>query len=201
MLPAASGGRSALAVVAVDNADFVARCVVTLALLERLEGQAGRGRRPVGQAPAARTLGAKGSGVRTVNVNNVPLVVVVPEPGDVVPVGPVRHGSDHYEPAEPKSLTNTYAAADLLLVLTTLDPALGAEHLATLADDAVVVVTAGRSSATSIRRDRRDDPARRAASRLRRAAGHGQDRSEPRRPESTRQHRPRQLQDMGAADR
>jgi hypothetical protein len=42
------------------------------------------------------------------------------------------------------------ASANLLLTLTTLDPALGGEHLATWATDAVAVVTAGRSSWTRI---------------------------------------------------
>jgi hypothetical protein len=42
------------------------------------------------------------------------------------------------------------ASANLLLTLATLDPSLGGEHLATWATDAVVVVTAGRSSWTKI---------------------------------------------------
>jgi hypothetical protein len=42
------------------------------------------------------------------------------------------------------------ASADLLLTLITLDPSVGGEHLATWAADAVVVVTAGRSSWTKI---------------------------------------------------
>jgi hypothetical protein len=49
------------------------------------------------------------------------------------------------EPGE-EALAAAYASADLLLTLVTLDPSLGAEHLATWAADAVVVVTAGRSS-------------------------------------------------------
>jgi hypothetical protein len=49
-----------------------------------------------------------------------------------------------------EALVAAYASADLLLTLITLDPALGADHLATWASSAVVVVTAGRSSATRI---------------------------------------------------
>ena len=41
-------------------------------------------------------------------------------------------------------------SADLLLTLVTLDPALGGEHLATWATNAVVVVSAGQSSAERI---------------------------------------------------
>jgi hypothetical protein len=43
------------------------------------------------------------------------------------------------------------SAADLLLTLAVLDPSLGADHLASWARGAVVVVTAGRSSAARIR--------------------------------------------------
>ena len=41
-------------------------------------------------------------------------------------------------------------SADLLLTLVTLDPALGGDHLATWATNAVVVVSAGQSSAERI---------------------------------------------------
>ncbi|MDP9073135.1 MAG: Wzz/FepE/Etk N-terminal domain-containing protein, partial [Actinomycetota bacterium] len=41
--------------------------------------------------------------------------------------------------------------ADIILVLATLDPAVGAGHLAELASTAVVVATAGRSTATALR--------------------------------------------------
>jgi hypothetical protein len=45
-----------------------------------------------------------------------------------------------------EALAAAYASADLLLTLVTLDPSLGSEYLATWAADAVVIVTAGRSS-------------------------------------------------------
>ena len=41
-------------------------------------------------------------------------------------------------------------SADLLLSLVTIDPALGGDHLGTWATDAVVVVSAGQSSAERI---------------------------------------------------
>jgi hypothetical protein len=44
-----------------------------------------------------------------------------------------------------------YASADLLLTLAVLDPSIGAEYLAGWACGAVVVVTAGQSSAERIR--------------------------------------------------
>ena len=43
------------------------------------------------------------------------------------------------------------ASADSLLTLVTLDPVSGGNHLASWANEAVAVVTAGRSSATRIR--------------------------------------------------
>ena len=48
------------------------------------------------------------------------------------------------------ALVASYASADVLLTLVTLDPALGGDHLATWAANAVVVVTAGQSSAERI---------------------------------------------------
>ena len=43
-------------------------------------------------------------------------------------------------------LSAAYGSADVLLTLIALDPSTGAEHLRTWAADAVVMVTAGRSS-------------------------------------------------------
>jgi len=43
------------------------------------------------------------------------------------------------------------SAADAIIVLATLDPAFGAEHLATWATAAVPVVTCGKSDAATIR--------------------------------------------------
>ena len=48
------------------------------------------------------------------------------------------------------ALSASYASADLLLTLVTLDPALGGDYLATWATSAVVVVSAGQSSAERI---------------------------------------------------
>ena len=47
-------------------------------------------------------------------------------------------------------MADACASADVLLTLTTLDPALGGEHLNTWATDAVAMVTAGRSSSTRV---------------------------------------------------
>jgi len=47
-------------------------------------------------------------------------------------------------------VTAAYARANLLLTLATLDVSFGGDHLATWATDAVAVITAGRSSWTTI---------------------------------------------------
>jgi hypothetical protein len=84
-------------------------------------------------------------GVRKVSVEGRELVLVVPEAGDDMPSGPLGAS----RPVHP-ALASAAKSADLLITLTALDPALGGEHLATWATDAVVMVTAGRSSWTKI---------------------------------------------------
>jgi hypothetical protein len=101
-------------------------------------------------ARAARLLDTKGVGIRTVVVDGENLVVAVPDPYAVVPVGPLDCPSSHVLPAATEELTAAYHAGDLMFTLVTLDPSTGAEYLATWASDAVVVVTAGQSSATRI---------------------------------------------------
>ena len=69
----------------------------------------------------------------------------------VAPVGPLGPRPRRQAQAQPPGkLVGACASADLLLTLATLDPSLGGEHLATWATDAVVMVTAGRSSWTKI---------------------------------------------------
>ena len=79
------------------------------------------------------------------------LLVVLPERDDIAPVGPVPFGASPAvpDPAD-EALVTACAAADLLLILATLDPALGGDYLGTWATSAVAVVTAGRSSAEKI---------------------------------------------------
>jgi len=130
-VPPGTGGPSALAVVPVGDSRVAALSVVSLA-----RGCAQRGLKVVladlcRGAPAARLLKARAPGVREVNADGVPLTVAVPD----------RDGA---APAVPRE------AADLVLTLADLDPALGAEHLTGWAADAVAVVTAGRSSSAKI---------------------------------------------------
>jgi capsular polysaccharide biosynthesis protein len=149
-VPGNARSTAALTIVAVDDLEVPASSLVALA-----ESSARQGKQVVvadlsSGAPAARLLGAGDPGVHRVDAHGAHLVVAVPERDDVAPVGPFGGGA----PAERSSFTEAVAtacaSANLLLTLTTLDPALGGEHLATWATDAVAVVTAGRSSWTRI---------------------------------------------------
>jgi capsular polysaccharide biosynthesis protein len=148
-------GLGGLAVVAVDNARVVAPAVVSFALSRAREGKQVVVADLSGGAMAG-LLGAKDPGVKTVHVDGQRLIVAVPEGDDLLPAGPLQRqhrnsqGSQAQDAQGSQALLAACASADLLLVLATLDPALGADHLATWATDAVVVVTAGESSATRI---------------------------------------------------
>ncbi len=147
----AGSGNAALAAVSVDNARTVALPLVSLAV-----SCARGGKRVVvadlsGGAPAARLLGVREPGVRDVGVRGVRLVVAVPGRDDVVPMGPLPAASSAAQPwSASGALAAAYDSADLLLTLVTLDPTLGAEHVATWATNVIVAVTAGRSSPARI---------------------------------------------------
>jgi capsular polysaccharide biosynthesis protein len=146
-VPRGSRGTAALAVVAVENAQVAALPLVSLAVSCAQEGRQVVVADLSGGAYAAHLLGAGDPGVRAVSLDGAHLVVVVPDRDDVMPVGPVRRASPQAHSApNGEALAAAYASADLLLTLVPLDPLLGGEHLATWATDAVVVVTAGRSS-------------------------------------------------------
>lgn len=137
-------GRAALAAIAVDNAHVAALPLASLAALSARQGKRvvladlSRG------APAARLLGVRKPGIREVSAHGARLVVVVPDRDTPVPVGPLNPGAA--PGSVPAALAQACESADLMLTLVTLDAALGAEHVATWATDAVILVTAGRSS-------------------------------------------------------
>jgi capsular polysaccharide biosynthesis protein len=150
-VPARSPGAPGLAVVAVDNAQAVAPSLVSLAVSCAQEGQQVVVADLARGAPAARLLGAGKPGIRPVKVSGAHLVVAVPGRDNVAPVGPLPQTSSQAQLGQAsEALVAAYASADLLLTLVTIDPALGADHLSTWATSAVVVVTAGRSSAARI---------------------------------------------------
>jgi capsular polysaccharide biosynthesis protein len=158
-VPAGSRRAATLAVIPVDDPQVAALSVASLA-----ESCAQQGRHVVvadlcSGAPAARLFGVKSHGVHRVSVHgahhgavapDAHLVVAVCDPTDFAPVGPLRPISRQDQIAVDGELTAVCASADLLLTLIALDPSVGGEHLATWAANAVVVVTAGRSSWTKI---------------------------------------------------
>lgn len=140
---------AALAVVPVDDPQVAALSLVSLAVSCAREGRRVFLVDLVNGAPAARLVGAEASGVHEVRVQDARLTVGVPHPGSVAPIGP-RDWPGVARHELPNDLVAACASADVVLTLAALDPSLGGEHLATWADDAVVVITAGRSSWTKI---------------------------------------------------
>jgi capsular polysaccharide biosynthesis protein len=147
-VPASSRGAAALAVVPVDDPQVAALSVVSLAVSGAQQGKKVVVADLSGDAPAAMLLGVKDPGVHMVSVESAHLVAAVSDPDEIAPIGPFRPTSPRAQSALASQLAAACASADLLLVLVTLDPSLDAEHLATWAADAVVFVTAGRSSWT-----------------------------------------------------
>ena len=143
-----SRGPASLAIVPVDDVQIPALCLFSFAL-----AQAQQGIRVViadlcSGSPAARLAGVTDPGVHEVTMLGVPLVVAIPERGDLMPTGPLQHRARQTQANEP--LVTACASADLLLTLAVLDPSLGGEHLSGWTHGAVAVVTAGRSTAERI---------------------------------------------------
>jgi capsular polysaccharide biosynthesis protein len=145
--PRNSRGAAALAVVPVDSLQAAALSVTGLAL-----SCAGQGQRVMladlaPGSPVASLLDSPEPGVRLVKVDGRQLAIVVPGPDEDLPSGPLGGGaSQQVQPA----LAKAAESADLMLTLAVLDPSTGGDHLATWAADAVVIVTAGRSSWTKV---------------------------------------------------
>jgi hypothetical protein len=140
------GGAAALAIVPVDDPQVAALSLVSLGVSCAHEGMRVVLVDLISGAPAAGLAGIKKPGVHTASVRDAHFVVAVPGPSVVVPVGPRYSTSPQAPDAPSQELVAAYTSADLLLTLVSLDPSLGGEHLPTWADDAVVMITAGRSS-------------------------------------------------------
>ncbi len=145
-VPVRSQGVAALAVVPVDDRQVPASSLVSAAVSCAKEGMQVVVADLCGGAPAAKILGAADPGVHTVRAHDTSLVVMVPERDDLAPVGPLGEATATQRSSFTDAAATACASANLLLTLATLDPALGGEHLATWATDAVAMVTAGRSS-------------------------------------------------------
>jgi capsular polysaccharide biosynthesis protein len=151
-VPSSTNGPAGLAIVAVDNAPVVARAVADLVTSCASQGNQVVAADLSSGAHMARLLGVKNPGVQPVSRNGVSFTVAVPDRDDAAPVGPRRAGASSAGPGQPAdALIASYASADVLLTLVTLDPAFGGDHLATWAANAVVVVSAGQSSAERVR--------------------------------------------------
>jgi hypothetical protein len=150
-VPGGSQTAVGLAVVPVDDPLSVAPAVVALAASSAKDGKRVVLADLADGAPVARLLGDAEPGVRMVEIEGVRLMMLVPDPDDVTAIGPLRGratSAGYARVSEP--LATASADADLVLTLITLDPAFGGDHLATWATDAVAVVTAGRSTGTTI---------------------------------------------------
>ena len=150
-VPRRTQGAQGLAIVAVDNAPVVAQAV-----MELVTSYAGSGTQVVAAdlssgAHLAHLAGIKGPGTHTVSRNGVTFAMAVPERDDMAPAGPLPpFNSPPGRAQAPDPLVTSDVSADLLLTLATLDPAVGGDHLATWATNAVVVVSSGESSAERI---------------------------------------------------
>jgi capsular polysaccharide biosynthesis protein len=149
-LPQSSRKPRALAVVAVDDPKAAAVCSASLATACAQDGMHVVLADLTSGAAAGRLFGVRRPGVAATGERGARLVLSIPDPADPAPSGPWPGVGTfaHIEPA--RELVEAAAGADLVLVVATLDPAVGGDHLATWASDAVVVVTAGKSSWTKI---------------------------------------------------
>jgi capsular polysaccharide biosynthesis protein len=150
-VPRTTQGPAGLAIVAVGNEPVAARAVAALAA-----SYAGQGNQVItadlsSGAHMAHLLGVRRPGSHVVKRNGADFVIAVPDRDDAAPVGPFPATTFPAGPTQNgDSRLASYASADLLLTLVTLDPALGGDHLATWATNAVVVVSAGQSPAARI---------------------------------------------------
>lgn len=143
--------RAALAVVPVDDPEVAALALVSLAVSYAREGREVLLADLAPGAPTAALLDSNGPGVRMVDLQKTRLTLAVPERDEVAPAGPIgRVPAEDPRSKFSEEVASAYASAEILLTLVTLDPALGAEHLATWAPNAVALVTAGRSSWTRV---------------------------------------------------
>jgi capsular polysaccharide biosynthesis protein len=150
-VPGSAHGPAGLAVVAVDDAPVVARAVAALATSYASQGNQVVTADLSSDAHLAHLLRVKHAGTHPVSRHGVNFMLAVPDRDDIAPIGPLPRAMSPTVPARAgDALVASPVSADLLLTLVTLDPALGGDYLATWATSAVVVVSAGQSSAAKI---------------------------------------------------
>ena len=156
-VPVIGEGRPAtLVVVPADDshdANLAALCLVSLARERAQQGWRVAVADLCTGSPAARLLEVTSSGMHRVKSGDVSMLVAVPAVEDVAPVGPFdsrpRLGLGWSESCD-ESLVEACKSADLLVTLAALDASTGGEHLAGWGSTAIVVVSAGRSSAVRL---------------------------------------------------
>jgi capsular polysaccharide biosynthesis protein len=141
-LPKAQRGPSALTVVAVDNQKFVATLVFRVVTACVTDGKRVMVADLSGGA-LARLLGKKAPGIHTVDKGGGRIMLVVPDPEDMAPAGPLADGAS-------SELAAAFAQADVLITLATPDPAVAAHYLGSWAADTVAVVTAALSTTEKV---------------------------------------------------
>jgi len=152
LVPNGSPAPASLALVAIDAPDVAAVALASLALSYAREGKRVIVADLSPDAAAVRLLGRTDPGVHNVTVDGQQLVVARPDVDDMAPLGP-RPGPDsalHDGHRLSRPLDRVYAAAEVMLTLAILDPALGADHLATWTADSAVILTAAESTGTKI---------------------------------------------------
>jgi capsular polysaccharide biosynthesis protein len=151
-IPGSSRGPAGLAIAAVDDVKTAAEIVVALAV-----SSADRGAKVIvadlsDGRHLARALGEDKPGVNPVTASGKQLMLVVPEPDDVAPVGPMRSRNIPVGIPQPNErLLGASNSADLIFTLVTPDPSIGSERLTTWATDVVALVTTGESTAARIK--------------------------------------------------
>lgn len=147
---AAQGRPAGLAVVPVDDAGVAVRSVVALAAaLARQDANVVVADLCAG-SPAGKLLGVREPGVHSATVADAQLHVVIPERGEITPTGPFGVAAADPDSPVAGDRAAVCSSADVLLTLTRLDPSLAGDHLQSWAENAVVFVTAGRSSWTKV---------------------------------------------------
>jgi capsular polysaccharide biosynthesis protein len=143
-MPGKGRGPSTLAVVPLDNTPTIAPAVVRMVEVYAQEKLQVVVADMTEGAQVARLLGVEVTGVQPVRVGNAHLVTFVPELDDVTPSGPLRPlGSGPLASPPSEALVTACRSADIILTIAELNPATGSEHLATWANEAVAIVTAG----------------------------------------------------------
>lgn len=143
--------KPALAVVSVDDLDVCAPIVAALAMSLAADDKRVLVADLSGRGVLAATLGVTSTGTceSRAGTDAGRIVVHLPDPDAAPAQGLQRPGAESGSGADNR-LDTAWAEADVVVTLTTLSPALGADHLRTWASTAVALVAAGGSSMTTI---------------------------------------------------